>query len=53
LLPVVKAVLPNTITTTERLGLAMLDAAKQGAAKTILETRDINLLAEPLRSRPA
>ena len=53
LLPVVKAVLPNTITTTERLGLAMLNAAKQGYATTILETRDINLLAEPLRSRPA
>jgi len=47
LLPVVKAVLPSTITTTERLGLAMINAAKKGYSTPILETRDINLLAGP------
>jgi uncharacterized protein YbjT (DUF2867 family) len=47
LLPVVKAVLPSTITTTERLGVAMINAVKKGYATPILETRDINLLAGP------
>ncbi len=47
LLPVVKSVLPSTITTTERLGLAMIAAARKGYATPILETRDINLLAGP------
>ena len=47
LLPVVKTVLPSTITTTERLGIAMINAAKKGYSATILETRDINLLAGP------
>jgi hypothetical protein len=43
------AVLPNTITTTERLGLAMIHAAKRGSGATILETGDTNLRVEPLR----
>ncbi len=47
LLPVVKSVLPSTITTTERLGLAMINAAKKGYPTPILETRDINILAGP------
>lgn len=47
LLPVVNATLPSTITTTERIGLAMLNAVKKGYASSILETRDINLLAGP------
>lgn len=47
LLPMVKTVIPSTITTTERLGLAMINAAKKGYANPILETRDINLLAGP------
>jgi uncharacterized protein YbjT (DUF2867 family) len=36
---------PGAITTTERIGRAMLEAAKRGAPKTVLENRDINDLA--------
>ena len=35
---------PNQITTTEKLGRAMLKAAKQGAPKRVLETSDIAAL---------
>ena len=35
---------PKYITTTERLGQAMLVAARQGAPKRVLESRDINRL---------
>lgn len=35
---------PNQITTTEKLGRAMLKAAKQGAPKQVLETSDIAAL---------
>jgi uncharacterized protein YbjT (DUF2867 family) len=40
-----KAVTPSSITTTERVGDAMLEAARRGAPKTILENADINALA--------
>jgi uncharacterized protein YbjT (DUF2867 family) len=40
-----KAVTPNSITTTERVGIAMLEAVRRGAPKTILENGDINALA--------
>lgn len=40
-----KAVTPDAITTTERVGVAMLEAARRGAPQTILENRDINALA--------
>ncbi len=40
-----KAVTPSSITTTERVGIAMLEAARRGAPKTILENADINALA--------
>jgi uncharacterized protein YbjT (DUF2867 family) len=36
---------PKYVTTTEKLGRAMLIAAKRGAPKPILESADINLLA--------
>jgi uncharacterized protein YbjT (DUF2867 family) len=36
---------PKAVTTTERVGWAMLAAAKRGAPKTILENPDINDLA--------
>ena len=39
---------PNQITTTEKLGRAMLKAAVQGAPKPVLETRDIAALARAL-----
>ncbi len=35
---------PQYVTTTEKLGRAMLKAAKHGASKRILESADINLL---------
>lgn len=43
-LPLLQRVLPGLITTTEQLGRAMLHAARSGAPKRILETRDINQL---------
>ena len=39
------AAFPNTITTTEQVGRAMLRAARAGAPKALLETADINALA--------
>jgi uncharacterized protein YbjT (DUF2867 family) len=44
LLPLVKALWPNAITTTEQLGRAMLQAGLEGAPKPILEMPDINRL---------
>jgi uncharacterized protein YbjT (DUF2867 family) len=46
LLPLLRAMLPGYVTTTERLGRAMLEAAKHGAPKRVLESRDINALAD-------
>jgi uncharacterized protein YbjT (DUF2867 family) len=43
---------PGAVTTTERVGRAMLEAAKRGAPKTILESRDINALAAATPARP-
>ena len=40
--PALKALLPNGITTTERVGRAMLAVARHGYSKPVLETRDIN-----------
>ena len=42
--PALKALLPNGITTTERVGRAMLAVARRGYSKPVLETRDINSL---------
>jgi len=39
------AVAPNTITTTEKVGRAMIHAAQRGAPKRLLGNRDINELA--------
>jgi uncharacterized protein YbjT (DUF2867 family) len=39
--PLLKALLPNYVTTTEQLGRAMIQVAKQGASKRVLEGRDI------------
>jgi len=41
-LPLLKSVFPQSITTTEQLGRAMLQVAKHGCPKPILETKDIN-----------
>jgi hypothetical protein len=42
LLPLLYALFPKYVTTTEQIGCAMLTVAKQGAPKSILETSDIN-----------
>ena len=47
LYPVLNALLPDYVTTTERVGRAMLTVAKRGAPKALLENRDINALAGP------
>jgi uncharacterized protein YbjT (DUF2867 family) len=45
LFPVWNAVLPDHVTTTERLGRAMLAVVKRGALRRVVATRDINELA--------
>jgi hypothetical protein len=45
LFPVLKALFPRHIATTEQIGRAMLRAAKQGAPKAVLEAPDIIALA--------
>ena len=42
--PIWKALLPGYVTTTERVGKAMLILARRGAPKRVLETGDINQL---------
>jgi uncharacterized protein YbjT (DUF2867 family) len=44
LYPVIRRLAPGIATTTEQLGKAMLAAARTGAPKRVLETRDINAL---------
>jgi uncharacterized protein YbjT (DUF2867 family) len=46
LLPLLRALLPNMILTTESVGRAMLAAARHGAPKPVLESGDIRALAE-------
>jgi hypothetical protein len=43
-MPLLRGVFPKSIVTTEEFGQAMLLLAKTGAAKHILETRDIREL---------
>ena len=40
--PLLKALFPNYVTTTECVGRAMLNATKRGFPKPVLENRDIN-----------
>jgi uncharacterized protein YbjT (DUF2867 family) len=44
LLPVVRAVAPGSVITSEELGRAMLKAARGGAGKRVLESRDLRAL---------
>jgi uncharacterized protein YbjT (DUF2867 family) len=44
LLPALRALFPNYVTTTEQLGRVMIGLAKKGGDKAILEARDINRL---------
>jgi uncharacterized protein YbjT (DUF2867 family) len=50
LLPVLHAALPNQVISTAQVGLAMLNLAKHGYIKRILETRDINQIAQETSS---
>jgi uncharacterized protein YbjT (DUF2867 family) len=45
LYPVLKALFPRHVTTTEAIGRAMIAVARRGAPKAILESADINALA--------
>jgi uncharacterized protein YbjT (DUF2867 family) len=46
LMPVVAALAPRYVTTTERVGRAMLNVARGGAPKAVLENDDINQAAK-------
>ena len=43
-MPLVKLLFPGSVTSTERLGKAMIKVAKHGGSKRVLESRDINML---------
>ena len=43
-LPIISRVAPNSITTTDRVGRAMLAVVRQGPTEHRIETRDINRL---------
>jgi len=45
LLPALKAAFPQYVTTTERLGRAMIAVARHGYSKKVLEMKDINNVA--------
>jgi len=44
ILPLLKAIFPGYVTTTEQIGCAMIELARHGAPKAILESRDINAI---------
>jgi uncharacterized protein YbjT (DUF2867 family) len=48
LVPLVMALFPRQVTTTEKIGRAMLNVARHGAPKRILDTPDINASAAGL-----
>lgn len=45
LFPLLDRLVPDHVTTTERVGRAMLVVARRGASAKVLETRDLNALA--------
>jgi len=45
LYPIWRALFPTFVTTTEKVGLAMVRVAENGFPESVLETRDINALA--------
>ncbi len=47
LYPMWKVLFPSYVTTTEQVGRAMIEVARAGAPKPVLENRDINALASP------
>jgi uncharacterized protein YbjT (DUF2867 family) len=46
LIPLIKAISPNYITSLKNLGLAMINVALKGYPKNILEVKDINIAAK-------
>jgi len=44
LLPLVRAIAPGAVVTTEEFGRAMIRVARQGAPKRVLENRDLRAL---------
>jgi uncharacterized protein YbjT (DUF2867 family) len=46
-LPLLRRALPNQVLSTRDIGRAMLNVARQGSAKRILETKDIRAVADP------
>ncbi len=44
-----RALFPNAVSTLHEVGYAMINAALYGYRKKILEVKDINILAQPLR----
>ena len=50
LYPVWKWLVPNYVTTTECIGLAMLQVTKQGSPKCVLENQDINRICGAFRA---
>jgi uncharacterized protein YbjT (DUF2867 family) len=52
LVPVVMALFPRQMTTTEKIGRAMLAVARHGAPKRILDTPDINAAADADFGKP-
>jgi uncharacterized protein YbjT (DUF2867 family) len=46
-LPVLRALMPNTVLTTRSVGLAMLAVARKGFARPVLEVADIAAIGKP------
>lgn len=44
--PVIRTLFPSQVTTTEKIGLAMIHAAQRGYPRPVLTPRDINALAD-------
>ena len=53
LFPIIKAAFPKLVTTTERLGRAMLVLAKHGSSKRVLESVDIDELGRHSELEPS
>jgi uncharacterized protein YbjT (DUF2867 family) len=53
LLPVLRAVFPNHVLSTTQIGSAMLNLAKHGYAKRILEASDIRAVSQLTDTQPA
>jgi uncharacterized protein YbjT (DUF2867 family) len=49
--PIFKVLFPRSVMTTEELGRAMLEVAKHGASKPILEARDITAIQPRARAK--